>query len=82
MNYKFSIVTEDDLSTIKSQLLNFDTDIYHSIEWLLLNKDLQEGEIHCIFLEDGKNCAFFPLIKRNIKNTAYFDLITLMAMVD
>ncbi len=64
MNYKFSIVTEDDLSTIKSQLLNFDTDIYHSIEWLLLNEDLQEGEIYCIFLEDEKNCAFFPLIKR------------------
>ena len=76
MNYKFSIVTEDDLSTIKSQLLNFDTDIYHSIEWLLLNKDLQEGEIYCIFLEDEKNCAFFPLIKRKIKNTSFFDLIT------
>ncbi|MDM1780926.1 GNAT family N-acetyltransferase [Acinetobacter indicus] len=76
MNYKFSIVTEDDLSTIKSQLLNFDTDIYHSIEWLLLNKDLQEGEIYCIFLEDEKNCAFFPLIKRKIKGTSFFDLIT------
>ena len=76
MNYKFSIVTEDDLSTIKSQLLNFDTDIYHSIEWLLLNEDLQEGEIYCIFLEDEKNCAFFPLIKRKIKNTSFFDLIT------
>ena len=72
MNYKFSIVTEGDLSTIKSQLLNFDTDIYHSIEWLLLNKDLQEGEIYCIFLEDEKNCAFFPLIKRKIKNTSFF----------
>jgi hypothetical protein len=76
VNYKFSIVTEDDLSTIKSQLLNFDTDIYHSIEWLLLNEDLQEGEIYCIFLEDEKNCAFFPLIKRKIKNTSFFDLIT------
>lgn len=76
MNYKFSVVTEDDLSTIKSQLLNFDTDIYHSIEWLLLNEDLQEGEIYCIFLEDEKNCAFFPLIKRKIKNTSFFDLIT------
>lgn len=76
MNYKFSVVTEDDLSTIKSQLLNFDIDIYHSIEWLLLNKDLQEGEIYCIFLEDEKNSAFFPLIKRKIKNTPFFDLIT------
>ena len=76
MNYKFSVVTEDDLSTIKSQLLNFDTDIYHSIEWLLLNKDLQEGEIYCIFLEDEKNCAFFPLIKREIESTPFFDLIT------
>lgn len=73
---KFSIITEDNLSTIKNELSKFDTDIYHSIEWLLLNKDLQEGEIHCILLEDGKNCAFFPLIKRNIKNTTYFDLIT------
>lgn len=73
---KFSVITEDNLSTIKNELLNFETDIYHSIDWLLLNKDLQEGEINCIFLEDGKNCAFFPLIKRNIKNTAYFDLIT------
>lgn len=72
----FSVITEDNLSTIKNELLNFETDIYHSIDWLLLNKDLQEGEINCIFLEDGKNCAFFPLIKRNIKNTAYFDLIT------
>ena len=76
MNYKFSAVTEDDLSTIKSQLLNFDTDIYHSIEWLLLNKKLQEGEIYCIFLEDEKNCAFFPLIKREIESTPFFDLIT------
>lgn len=73
---KFSVITEDNLSMIKNELLNFETDIYHSIEWLLLNKDLQEGEIQCIFLRDGKNCAFFPLIKRNIKNTAYFDLIT------
>lgn len=73
---KFSIITEDNLSTIKNELSKFDTDIYHSIEWLLLNKDLQEGEIHCILLEDGKNCAFFSLIKRHIKNTAYFDLIT------
>lgn len=72
----FSVITEDNLSMIKNELLNFETDIYHSIEWLLLNKDLQEGEIQCIFLRDGKNCAFFPLIKRNIKNTAYFDLIT------
>lgn len=72
----FSVITEDNLPIIKNELLSFETDIYHSIEWLLLNKDLQEGEIHCIFLEDGKNCAFFPLIKRNIKNTAYFDLIT------
>lgn len=76
MNYNFSIVTEDGLSSIKSQLLNFDTDIYHSIEWLLLNKNLQEGEIYCILLEDEKNCAFFPLIKRKIKNTSFFDLIT------
>ncbi|WP_180025388.1 GNAT family N-acetyltransferase [Acinetobacter sp. YH16049] len=76
MKSNFSVITEDNLSTIKNELLNFETDIYHSIDWLLLNKDLQEGEISCIFLEDGKNCAFFPLIKRNIKNTAYFDLIT------
>lgn len=46
------------------------------MEWLLLNKGLQEGEIYCIFLEDEKNCAFFPLIKRKIKNTSFFDLIT------
>lgn len=72
----FSVITEDSLSNIKNELLNFDTDIYHSIEWLLLNKDLQEGEINCILLEDEGNCAFFPLIKRHIKNTAYFDLIT------
>lgn len=72
----FSVITQDNLSIIKNELLNFETDIYHSIEWLLLNKDLQEGEINCIFLGDGKNCAFFPLIKRNINNTAYFDLIT------
>ncbi|MBB6364079.1 GNAT family N-acetyltransferase [Acinetobacter lwoffii] len=76
MNYKFSVITEDDLSSIKNQLLNFDIDIYHSMEWLLLNKGLQEGEIYCIFLEDEKNCAFFPLIKRKIKNTSFFDLIT------
>lgn len=76
VKYNFSMVNESDISVIKNKLLNFDTDIYHSVEWLLLNKGLQEGEIHCIFLEDAKNCAFFPLIKRYIKNTPYFDLIT------
>ena len=76
MKSKFSVITENNLSVISDQLGNFDTDIYHSIEWLLLNKDLQDGEISCIFLEKDNNCAFFPLIKRNIKNTSYFDLIT------
>lgn len=76
MEYEFSLITEDNLSIIRDQLGSFDTDIYHSIEWLLLNKDLQEGEINCIFLEKDQNCAFFPLIKRNIESTSYFDLIT------
>ena len=76
MKSKFSVITENNLSVISDQLGNFDTDIYHSIEWLLLNKDLQDGEINCILLEKDNNYAFFPLIKRNIKNTSYFDLIT------
>lgn len=76
MKSKFSVITENNLSVISDQLGNFDTDIYHSIEWLLLNKDLQDGEINCIFLEKDNNYAFFPLIKRHIKNTSYFDLIT------
>lgn len=68
--------TAEELKNCLHMIDDYDIDIYHTVEWLLLNKDLEKGEIHCILIELGLNKAFFPLLKRQIKNTNYFDLIT------
>jgi lipid II:glycine glycyltransferase (peptidoglycan interpeptide bridge formation enzyme) len=66
----------DELEKCSPMLDTYDIDIYHTIDWLILNKDLENGEIYCILIELENNKAFFPLLKRKIDNSDYYDLIT------
>lgn len=66
----------DELKEYSPMLDTYDIDIYHTIDWLLLNKDLENGEIHCILIGLQNNKAFFPLLKRKIDSSDYYDLIT------
>lgn len=69
-------IQEKELEGFREVISTLDIDIYHDIEWLRLNQDLKEGDVNCILLQNENDIAFFPLIKRRIQNTCYFDLIT------
>ena len=61
----FSVITEDNLPIIKNELLSFETDIYHSIEWLLLNKDNQAAD-EILMLQGAKESETVAEIMYNI----------------
>ena len=76
VTYNVEIFNEDKVSLLNGQLSDFDTDIYHSPAWVQANQKLQKGSLFSILIESESNKAYFPLIKREIDNTEYFDLIT------
>lgn len=76
VTYNVEIFNEDKVSLLYGQLSDFDTDIYHSPAWVKANQKLQRGSLFSILIESESNKAYFPLIKRAIDNTEYFDLIT------
>lgn len=76
MTYNVYRINEANEFFEKELLTNFNADIYHTKEWVS-SCELSEGEevfYLLIVCQDEK--AFFPLIKRLIKNTDYFDLFT------
>ena len=64
--------TAEELKSCLHMIDDYDIDIYHTVEWLLLNKDLEKGEIHCILIELGLNKAFFPLFSRLPQSISMF----------
>lgn len=55
----------------------FDMDIYHTTEWVEINRDLQQGEELYILINGGaNNYAFLPLIRRKIVGTDYYDVLS------
>lgn len=76
MSHNVKIYENDELLVIDRDLVEFDTDIYHSRLWLQANQELQEGSLFAIMVENGSNRAFLPLLKRDINHESYYDLIT------
>ena len=76
MSIKFTEITEDELINYTELILKLDIDIYQTPQWLIINKESPCDQINCILIEFDNNIAFIPLIKRHIKNTPFFDLMT------
>lgn len=76
MNYNIKIFEGEDLSLIDKEVCNFETDIYHTSLWVEANKNIEQGSLFSILVENGDNKAYFPLIKRKVDRTEFFDLIT------
>ena len=76
VSYNIEVLEGEDISRFNESLCNFETDIYHSSLWVDANKNLQQGSLFSILVENGDNKAYLPLLKRKVDNTDYFDLIT------
>lgn len=76
MTYKVDKIDTNDEFLIKELLTNFDTDIYHTKEWVSSCELNDQEEVFYLLISFQDEKAFFPLIKRKIKNTDYFDLFT------
>lgn len=76
MNYNIKIFEGEDLSLIDKEVCNFETDIYHTSLWVEANKNIEQGSLFSILVENGDNKAYLPLIKRKVDRTEFFDLIT------
>lgn len=76
MTYNVYRVNEKDEFFTKELLSNFNTDIYHTKEWINSCDLNEQEEIFCLLITNQNEKAFFPLIKRMIKDTDYFDLFT------
>lgn len=76
VNYNIKIFEGEDLSLIDKEICNFETDIYHTSLWVEANKKIEQGSLFSILVENGDNKAYFPLIKRKVDYTDFFDLIT------
>lgn len=72
---KFYENSDDFLSEVN--LDEFNTDIYHTPEWIKVNANLEEGYACYILIESFQDKAYLPLVKREIiADVDYFDLTT------
>ena len=76
VNYSIKVFEGESLSLMEKELCNLETDIYHSSSWVEANKNIEQGSLFSILIENGDNKAYFPLIKRKVDHTDFFDLIT------
>lgn len=77
MTYSIKLYENSDVFLSEVNLDDFNTDIYHTPQWINVNANLEEGHACYILIESTQGEAYLPLVKRKIiTDIDYFDLTT------